>query len=113
MDIRSNHSQDQKRFSEDTIVEESIQELDLMFQGNASKSFTGEYFFEDWSANPFVLGTWTHAFEENPRDLQILNESLQQKVYFAGEIYDPYRQMGVPGAILSGYYAIDQLLMRK
>ena len=33
-----------------------------------------------------------------------------QYVYFAGEIYDTYQQMGVPGAILSGYYAVDKLL---
>jgi len=39
-----------------------------------------------------------------------LNESLGNKVYFAGEINDPYKQMGVPGAILSGYYSVDKLL---
>ena len=43
-------------------------------------------------------------------NLKILNQSLDNKVYFAGEINDPYKQMGVPGAILSGYYSIDKLL---
>jgi len=36
--------------------------------------------------------------------------SLDNKVFFAGEINDTYKQMGVPGAILSGYYAIDKVL---
>jgi hypothetical protein len=34
-------------------------------------------------------------------------------VYFAGEINDAHRQMGVPGAILSGYFAINDLLMNE
>ena len=43
-------------------------------------------------------------------NLNILREPLKNKVYFAGEIYDRFRQMGVPGAILSGYDSIDELL---
>ena len=58
----------------------------------------------------FTRGTWTQAFEENHNHLRHLNRSLNNKVFFAGEINDPYRQMGVPGAILSGYYSIDELL---
>ena len=42
-------------------------------------------------------------------NLEILRLPLDNKVYFAGEIYDVYQQMGVPGAILSGYHSIDQL----
>ena len=30
--------------------------------------------------------------------------------YFAGEAHDVNRQMGVPGAVLSGLNAVDQLL---
>ena len=50
------------------------------------------------------------SFSGKKSTLNILNQSLDQKVYFAGEINDPYKQMGVPGAILSGYYSIDKLL---
>ena len=32
--------------------------------------------------------------------LKTLNLPLDKKVYFASEIYDPFQQMGVPGAIL-------------
>ena len=42
--------------------------------------------------------------------MNALNESLDNRVYFAGEINDAHRQMGVPGAILSGYYSVDKLL---
>ena len=39
-----------------------------------------------------------------------IREPLKNKFYFSGEIYDKYRQMGVPGAVLSGYDSIDKLL---
>jgi hypothetical protein len=35
---------------------------------------------------------------------------LDSKVYFAGEIFDPYQQMGVPGALLSGFHSVDKML---
>ncbi|MEC8617074.1 MAG: FAD-dependent oxidoreductase [Bacteroidota bacterium] len=42
--------------------------------------------------------------------LKELNQPLDNKIYFAGEIYDTHHQMGVPGAILSGYDAVDLML---
>ncbi len=96
--------------SDQKIVDAAIKELDIMFDGAASKSFTGEYVLENWGKHEFTKGTWTQPFEEEKSNLKQLNIPLKNKVYFAGEINDPYRQMGVPGAILSGYYSIDKLL---
>ena len=81
-----------------------------MYEGRATELFTGEYRIEKWSEYKFTRGTWTQAFEENPIYLSHLNRSLEEKVFFAGEINDPYQQMGVPGAILSGYHSIDRLI---
>ena len=72
-----------------------------------------EYLFENWGKYEFTQGTWTQAMLEKKSNLKILRLPLDNKVYFAGEIYDIYQQMGVPGAILSGYYSIDQLLTIK
>ena len=96
--------------SNDEIMDSLLSELDQIFDGKASSSYSGEYVLENWGQYEFSLGTWTQAFQEKKSNLKILNQSLDQKVYFAGEINDPYRQMGVPGAILSGYYSIDKLL---
>ena len=60
--------------------------------------------------NMNLQGVHGHKPCKKKSTLNILNQSLDQKVYFAGEINDPYKQMGVPGAILSGYYSIDKLL---
>ncbi len=99
--------------SEKKIIDNILLELDEMFDEQASKSFSGEYIFEDWGRHKFTLGTWTQASLEKNSHLKALNQSLDNKVYFAGEIYDQYKQMGVPGAVLSGYYSIDKLITEE
>ena len=96
--------------SNDEIISSLIDELDLMLDGKASSSYSGEYILENWGQYEFTLGTWTQALQEKKSNLKILNQPLNNKIYFAGEINDPYKQMGVPGAILSGYCSIDKLL---
>ena len=96
--------------SEQKIIDALIEELDKIFEGKASTTYTGEYIMENWGKHKYTQGTWTQAFQEKKSQLSTLNQSIENKVYFAGEIYDPYRQMGLPGAILSGYYTIDRLL---
>lgn len=96
--------------SEQVIISSLIQELDQMFDGKATAAYTGDYILENWGQHKFTRGTWTQAFQEKKSHLKVLNQPLENKVYFAGEIYDIYQQMGVPGAILSGYDAVDKLL---
>lgn len=96
--------------SNEELIDNLINELDLMFEGKASASFTGEFLIENWGQYEFTQGTWTQAFQERKSDVERIGEPINGKVYFAGELFDPYRQMGVPGAVLSGYYTIDKLL---
>lgn len=96
--------------SEEAIVQSILAELDKIYNGKASETYTGEYILENWGQHQFTMGTWTQAFQEKKSKLKILNQPLDKKVYFAGEINDTYQQMGVPGAILSGYHSIDKLL---
>ena len=99
-----------KLASKEEIVQSLIAELDKIFEGKASESYTGEYVLENWGQHQFTMGTWTQAMQEKQSHLKTLNQSLDKKVYFAGEINDVYQQMGVPGAVLSGYYSVDRLL---
>ena len=96
--------------TEEKIVESAITELDAIFNGKASESFSGEYIIENWGQHNFTMGTWTQAFPEKNRNLKILNQPINKKIYFAGEINDIYNQMGVPGAVLSGFNSIDKLM---
>jgi monoamine oxidase len=96
--------------SEEQIVLKALEELDKIYEGKASKTYTGEYVFEDWGRHEFTLGTWIESFQINQSIIQKLNEPLNGKVFFAGELYDLHHQLGVPGAIVSGYHSIDKLL---
>ncbi len=96
--------------SEQEIISNLLQELDEMFDGKASASYSGNYILENWGQHEFTKGTWTQAIQEKKSQLKIFNLPLDNKVYFAGEIHDTYQQMGVPGAIPSGYYAADKIL---
>jgi monoamine oxidase len=99
--------------SEQKIISSLLQELDQMFNGKATATYTGDYIIENWGQHEFTKGTWVEAPQEKKSFLKMLNQPLDNKVYFAGELNDPYKQMGVPGAILSGYYSIDKLLTEK
>ena len=96
--------------TEQDIVNRLIEELDDMFEGKASQTYLHDYRYENWGQHAFTKGTWTQAFMERKSALKELNQPLENKIYFAGEIYDTYHQMGVPGAILSGYDAVDLML---
>jgi polyamine oxidase len=96
--------------SEEQIVLKALEELDKIYEGKASKTYTGEYIFEDWGRHEFTLGTWIESFQINQSIIQKLNEPLNGKIFFAGELYDLHHQLGVPGAIVSGYHSIDKLL---
>ena len=96
--------------SKEAMVQAALDELDLMFDGEASKHYTGEWRLENWGQTPHIEGTWTAAYRERSRDLEIIQRPLEDKVFFAGEIFDMHRQMGVPGAVLSGFDAAHAAL---
>jgi len=96
--------------SEEAIVKKALQELDSMHDGEATRSFTGDYRLQDWGNHEFTQGTWIEGFRINKKTLGSLTRPLEDKVYFAGEALDTYQQLGVPGAILSGYKAIYDML---
>ena len=101
----------------DSIVSSVIQELDGYFNGLASQNYLGSYIYEDWGQHTFTQGTWTSDFEKSAIKL---NDSLDDKVYFAGETYNthgitPNRGFyiirgSVQSAILSGYDVVEQIL---
>ena len=99
--------------SNEAMVESALDELDGMFDGAATEHFTGEWRLENWGQVPHIEGTWTTAYRERSRDLEIIRRPLEDKVFFAGEIFDMHRQMGVPGAVLSGYDAAHAALTSK
>jgi len=99
--------------AEEKIVSAVLKELDQIFNGKASEFYSGEYVLENWGQHEFTKGTWVNAALDKNINLKVLNQPLQKKVYFAGEVNDVHQQMGVPGALLSGYVVIDRLLTNE
>ena len=95
--------------SEEEIVKAALKELDQMFDGEATKSYL-DYRLQDWGNHKFTQGTWVEGFKIKKRTLQALTKPLDNKVYFAGEAMDTFQQLGVPGAILSGYKAVYDMI---
>lgn len=96
--------------SKQEILKAVLKELDNMFEGKASKVFTGKYLLQDWGRHGLTWGTWTNN-EASETTLKWLNEPLKQQVYFAGETYNIYEQRAtVHGAIVSGYTAVYNIL---
>ena len=98
---------------DEDILDTALKELDTIFDGKATDTFTGDYQVENWGARPYTRGTWVHGFQIKKSTLKVLNQPLEHKVYFAGEANDPYKQLGVPGAILSGLHTVDRLLLNQ
>lgn len=96
--------------SEEAMVQAALDELDVMFDGAASIHYTGDYRLENWGQKPYIEGTWTTAYRERALDLKTIRQPHGSRVYFAGEIFDSHRQMGVPGAVLSGFDAAHDAL---
>jgi len=96
--------------SEEDIVKAVLEELDAMFDGEATRSFQGDYWLEDWGHKEFTQGTWVEGPRISNTTLASLVRPLESKIYFAGEATDTYQQMGVPGAVLSGYKAVHDMM---
>ena len=101
--------------SSQAIVEAVLEELDGIYNGAASESYTGDYILKDWGQQVNTLGSWTSPEESCPEDLKT---SLDDKVYFAGatygELFDVENTTNVRGsvqaAIVSGYDVVDKIL---
>jgi monoamine oxidase len=99
------------------ILQNVLQELDGYYNGLASQSFLGNYIYMNWGQQTFTHGTWTSDIQASSNNL---NESLNNKVYFAGETYNTYGVLPVNGsfilrgsvqsAILSGYKVVEEIL---
>jgi len=97
--------------SEGDIVKAVLGELDAMYDGEATRSFQGDYWLEDWGRKEFAQGTWVEGFRIPKNTVASLVRPIERKIYFAGEATDTYKQMGVPGAVLSGYKAVHDMMM--
>ena len=96
--------------SDAAITSALIQELDIMYNGQASASFIASH-VQNWTTNPFVKGAYSYSTIGMGDARKIASESLSEKLYFAGEAMNTNgHHQTVHGAVETGYREVINIL---
>jgi lysine-specific histone demethylase 1B len=87
-----------------------IQELDLMYNGQATASLIS-YHVQNWTTNPFIKGAYSYSTVGMGNAREISAQSVDKKLYFAGEAMNINgHHQTVQGAIETGYREVVKIL---
>lgn len=73
------------QLSGDDLINYMLNELDELFDGKASASYI-KHTFQNWNAEPYINGAYVYD-DENWRRVRTLGESVNDKLFFAGDAY--------------------------
>jgi monoamine oxidase len=92
------------------ITNALLQELDLMYNGQATTSFIAAH-VENWTTNPFVKGAYSYSTVGMGDARKIATQSISKKIYFAGEAMNINgHHQTVHGAVETGYREVINIL---
>lgn len=92
------------------ITNALLQELDSMYNGQATTSFIASH-VQDWTTNPFVKGAYSYSTVGMGDARMIASASINKKLYFAGEAMNNNgHHQTVQGAVETGYREVMNLL---
>ncbi len=95
--------------SGDNLIAYMLNELDDIFDGEASANYI-KYTFQNWNEEPFVNGAYVYDHEDW-RNLERLGESVDDKLFFAGDAYTTGSDWGsVHAAARSAKRAVEELV---
>ena len=96
--------------SDVAITNALIQELDIMYNGQASASFIASH-VENWTTNPYVKGAYSYSTIGMGDARKIASQALSEKLYFAGEAMNTNgHHQTVHGAVETGYREVINML---
>ena len=96
--------------SDAAITNALIQELDIMYNGQATASFIASH-VENWTTNPFVKGAYSYSTIGMGDARKIASQALSEKLYFAGEAMNTNgHHQTVHGAVETGYREVINIL---
>jgi lysine-specific histone demethylase 1B len=96
--------------SDAAITSALIQELDIMYNGQASASFIASH-VQNWTTNPFVNGAYSYSTIGMGDARKIASQALSEKLYFAGEAMNTNgHHQTVHGAVETGYREVINIL---
>ena len=96
--------------SDVAITAALLQELDLMYNGQATASFIASH-VENWTTNPFVKGAYSYSTVGMGDARKTASQALSEKLYFAGEAMNTNgHHQTVHGAVETGYREVMNML---
>ena len=96
--------------SDSAITSALLQELDTMYNGQATASFVASH-VQNWTTNPFVRGAYSFSTVGMGDARKVASETVAKKLYFAGEAMNINgHHQTVHGAIETGYREVINLL---
>ena len=95
--------------SDEELIGYMLNELDAIFDGKASETYV-KHIFQNWNKEPFANGAYIYSYE-NWRRVRTLGESIDNKLYFAGDAYtDGEDWSSVHAAARSAIKAVNELV---
>lgn len=96
--------------SDAAITAALIQELDSMYNGQASASFVSSH-VENWTTSPFIKGAYSYSTVGMGNARTVAAQSIDDKLFFAGEAMNLNgHHQTVFGAAESGYREVINIL---
>jgi monoamine oxidase len=94
------------------ILDQAIESLALIFNMSANevRAQLQASYIHDWHDDPFSRGAYSYLPVNGLEDQQVLSESLDNKLFFAGEVTSAGQIGTVHGAIQSGQRAAEEIL---
>ncbi|MEM7206344.1 MAG: NAD(P)/FAD-dependent oxidoreductase [Pseudomonadota bacterium] len=94
--------------SDEDLITYMLNELDEIFDGEATPNYV-QHIFQNWNAEPFANGAYIMD-EEDWRRVRTLGESVNGRLYFAGDAYtDGSDWSSVHTAARSARKAVDDI----
>ncbi|WP_196889565.1 flavin monoamine oxidase family protein [Aureivirga sp. CE67] len=96
---------------EDHMVQRLLAELDAMYDGKATQTYSGQYVMQDWGKEEFVQGAFSYEKANTGNLRETLAAPIAKKVYFAGEATNLNGNKGtVSGALESGVREANRVM---
>ena len=96
--------------SDTAITTALLQELDTMYNGQATASFVASH-VQNWTINPFVKGAYSYSTIGMGDARKVATKPINKKLYFAGEAMNTNgHHQTVHGAVETGYREVINIL---
>ena len=96
--------------SDSAITNALLQELDTMYNGQATASFVDSH-VQNWTTHPFVRGAYSYSTVGMGDARKVASASVDKKLYFAGEAMNTNgHHQTVHGAVETGYREVINLI---